>query len=435
MQSDCQWDGSPRLGEGGPLTEGLPQDWQMRFVWITREIPLNPDNGQLIYSNGLIRGLLKRGATGKLVAYGRSGVGDVKLSGLTIEAVPRARGSRIFSLVSKWYSDSWRFKSRQFERVLGDIYWPSVDVVVIDYFSMGWVLDVVEKATKLLATPPVLVHVSHNYESLLRLQVAKSQRNWFKRWIMCFDARKAGKIERRLVDACDLLVVNTDEDKAQFQRDAPQKRIVTLTPAYDGEIRAARAITSSLPRRVVAVGSFEWVAKQSALRRFLQKAEQPFTKAGIELLVVGRISTDIMQELTSKHPFCRFTGCVDDVKPYIPNARIGVVVDDIGGGFKHKLLYYIFGGVAAAAIRSQAAGLPVNMDRDIIARDSIEDLVAAIVEHIDDIPTLDEMRERCWQLCARAFSWDERGARLAEAIWHARNRSVPSILPDHQPAF
>lgn len=236
---------------------------------------------------------------------------------------------------------------------------------------------------------------------------------------MRFDARKAGRTERQLVEACDLLAVNTDDDKAQFQRDAPHKSIITLTPGYDGEIRPTRPITTSLPRRVIAVGAFEWIAKQSALRRFLQIAERPFREAAIEFLVVGRAPREFIQELSAKHPFCRFTGPVEDVKSYIPEARIGVVVDDVGGGFKHKFLYYIFGGVAAAAIRSQISGLPLDPERDIIARGSMDELVSAIVERIDDIKTLDGMRQRCWDACARAFGWDERGERLAEAIRQA----------------
>lgn len=414
---------------------GCGQKQEMRFIWITREVPLNPDNGMFIYSNALIRGLLMAGAIGTLVAFERKEADGASAPGLSIEAVRRTRKPSVFSLITKWYSDSWRFKSRQFQRTLRRLSWQDVDVVVIDYFSMGWVLDTVEKCIRDTARRPLLVHISHNYESLLRMQVAESQKNRIKRWIMRFDARKAGRTERQLVQACDLLVVNTDEDKAHFQRDVPDKKIVTITPGYDGEILPARAITASLPRRVIAVGSFDWIAKQSALRRFLETAERPFRERGIEFLVVGRAPRDLIQELTAKHSFCRFTGPVVDVKSYVPDARIGVVVDDIGGGFKHKFLYYIFGGVAAAALRSQTSGLPINPDRDIIARNSMEELVAAIVEHIDDIATLDGMRERCWELCARAFSWDERGERLADAMRQAVNSSTADVASCHPAAF
>lgn len=401
------------------MEEAIRQGHGIRFIWITREVPLNPDNGLLIYSNGLIRGLLKAGATGEVVAYARQGADGAAVPGLTIEAVPRARKSTVLSLASKWYSDSWRFKSSQFQLILERLPWENVDAVVIDYFSMGWVLDTVQKALRRVRRRPLLVHISHNYESLVRMQVAESQRNRFRRWVMRFDAKKAGKTERRLVEACDLLVVNTDDDNAQFRRDAPDKTIVTLTPGYDGEIRPTRAITALLPRRVIAVGAFEWIAKQSALRRFLEIADGPFREAAIEFLVVGRAPTQLIQELAAKHSFCRLTGPVEDVKSYIPDARIGVVVDDVGGGFKHKFLYYIFGGVAAAAMRSQISGLPVDPARDIIAQDSMEELVTAIVDHIDDIATLDGMRQRCWDACARAFAWEERGDRLAEAIRQA----------------
>jgi glycosyltransferase involved in cell wall biosynthesis len=90
--------------------------------------------------------------------------------------------------------------------------------------------------------------------------------------------------------------------------------------------------------------------------------------------------------------------------------------DEVGGGFKLKLLDYVFGGLPIATIGSQFNDLPLDMDRDAIARENVADLVAAIVEAMDDIPRLEAMRRRALAACEGRFDWAERGARLAEAI-------------------
>lgn len=386
-----------------------------RFIWLAPEIPFNPDSGQLIYSNGLLRGLLETGAQGVLIAFAREQSREYPL-GLEVKAVSRPKRWRPLSLFSTLHSDAWRLRNEESAACLRAAVLAQPDIIVIDYFATGWALPIVREALSGRRRRPVLVYLAHNYESDLRKQVANSMRNPIWHLVLRIDAWKAARLERDLCNTCDLIVANTDEDKRRFEASFPGKFAITLSPAYDGDITATRPITAALPRKVLIVGAFDWIAKQTNLRRFLAAAQKPFQAAGIDLLVVGRAQRSFIEELTRKHPFCKFTGPVEDVRPFLSSARIGVMPDEVGGGFKHKYLYYIFSGLAVATFRSQTAGLPVNVDRDMIARDSLEGLVAGIVEGIDDIPRLEEMRRRCWEACAQAFSWTDRARRLRVAI-------------------
>jgi polysaccharide biosynthesis protein PslH len=388
----------------------------MRFVWITKENPLESGSGARIYSNGLLRGLLNTGATGTLVANELPGTKPVAVDGLTQRFATPMRRFRAFSLLTNLHSDAYRMKNAEIAFLFRQALDENPDTVVIDYYATGWVLEIFEEVFRKTRKRPVLVYISHNYEPVVRRQVAGSVKNPLMRLIIKLDAEKGVRHDQQLVQAADLVVVNTDEDKLAYLKDAPGRTFVTLTPAYDGEIQPTRPIDESRPRRAVIMGSLDWIAKQMTLRRFLKHAEGPFKSAGIELLVVGRAPQAFIEELAEKHPFCKFTGTVDDVRPYLADARIGIMPDDVGGGFKHKNLYYIFAGLPIATIRSQFAGMPVDTDRDVIAADSIEELVHTVVASIDDIPRLDGMRQRCWDACAKAFDWSDRGRRLRECI-------------------
>lgn len=388
----------------------------MKFVWVTTEAPWNPENGPNIYAEALIRGLLETGATGTLIAYERRRAANVIVPGLDQTLLPLSGRNRIWSLFSPLQSDAWRRRSAQFEHALRRALQSGPDVLIIDYFAMGWTLDVAEKTIAAGTRRPLLVYISHNYESGVRFQVARSVGNPLMRPIVYIDAYKAAKLEKRLMDACDLITVHTGEDRACYEADVPGKPIIILTPGYDGQIAPTEPLNATRPRRVIILGSFEWIAKRTNLTRFLRAAKDPFEAAGIEVLVVGVAPEDFIRSVSLRYPFCKFTGWVDNVLPYLSSGRLGLMADYVGGGFKHKYLYYIFNGLPVATYRSEVVGLPVIPERDMIARNTPEELVHAIVDCIDDIQMLDGMRQRCWESCASAFLWSDRAELLRKTL-------------------
>ena len=81
-------------------------------------------------------------------------------------------------------------------------------------------------------------------------------------------ARKAAVLERAIVDAADLVTAIAPGDAALYCARRSGRPVIELPPGYDGRRVAERRITADMPRRVVMVGSFEWVAKQINLRDF-----------------------------------------------------------------------------------------------------------------------------------------------------------------------
>lgn len=110
-------------------------------------------------------------------------------------------------------------------------------------------------------------------------------------------------------------------------------------------------------------------------------------------------------------------GFVDDIAPHFAKARIAVVAEEIGGGFKLKFLDYIFGRVAIATLGHAAAGLPDEIRRTLTAPDNVDELVQAIVTAIDDVGALDAMQQAALVAAQARFRWSDRGAALvAKAI-------------------
>jgi glycosyltransferase involved in cell wall biosynthesis len=395
----------------------------MKFLWISRDVPLQPAAGDQAYSNGLIRSFVGAGAHGVLVAHGNPGGPATSVPGLDVIAIPRARRADPLSLLTPLPADACRNISKAFIAAISAALKPDIDVVFVDYYAMGWVLPSVRKIIASWPSRPVLAYISHNYEQIVRPEAAQTAPPGPMRLIRGFDAAKGARLERQIASHVDLITANTDEDRLHFQRLAPLTRVITLVPAYSGRSICDRPITAESPRRAVISGSSDWIAKRDHLKKFIREAEAPFRSAGIELLLVGRLQPKLREEIREISTVTRPVGWVDDLGAEIAKARIGIMPDETGGGFKHKYMDYIFGGAVVAAISSQIQGLPGTPRDYVIAEPDQPSLVAAVVRAMDDIPRLEQMRQAALSACADAFNWADRGEKLMRTLDELRSET------------
>src|SRR5690606_674289 len=144
------------------------------------------------------------------------------------------------------------------------------DCIVFDGIGSGWALDPVCRTLAAAGRRSRLVYLSHNHEESTRRAVAAgAQGNPLRAALLRRDARKVGWLERRMVEAVDLVTAITPEDAARFRTRAADKPILVMPPGYDGRRVAERRITGEIPRRAIIVGSFQWIAKQMNLRDFV----------------------------------------------------------------------------------------------------------------------------------------------------------------------
>jgi len=233
---------------------------------------------------------------------------------------------------------------------------------------------------------------------------------------------KVRALERQIVANVDVLSAISDEDLGALQTTLPREQTVTLTPGYSGAIVRERFIGDWTPRRVVIVGSFRWVMKQENLARFIACADPVFAQNNIHLDVVGDVPDELLAQLRPKCQATTFHGFVDDMAPLLSQARIAVVPELIGGGFKLKFLDYFFTRVPVATLAAAAAGLPPPLRSQLIASESLESLVASIVRNMDNTAQLNERQDRAFHIARTLFRWEDRGVRLKHAISHLQHQ-------------
>jgi polysaccharide biosynthesis protein PslH len=428
---------APKLATPAPAPAPAPVGQRLRCLWIARYIPYPLDAGAKVYSAKLAESLAEAGAMVRFLGFGD--VRAVQERGANIEwrEVPghkRGYAAAAFSALPIAAAiDATRGYRTLLESQLGE-HW---DAIVFDGYGSGWALNrCLAHRSDAKSPPPVLVHVSHNHEAnLWQLMAGECRGSALKRMALRNNANKASTLERRLVRASDLLTTVSDEDRRSLGAALDDTRAIVLTPGYDGRSALARRIGAGTPRRVILMGSFRWVVKRENLVRFLALADPVFEEHGIELDVIGEVPPDLLPELRARCRATRFHGFVADVEPFFARARLGVVPECIGGGFKLKFLDYIFGRLPVATLSQAAAGLPPELRRTLLTTDTLDGLVRAIVSHMDRIGELNRMQESAFALAEERYRWNTRGDELKRAIAEVQQQAARRAADgDHLPA-
>lgn len=393
----------------------------MRCLWLTWVDPVPEHDGQRIYSGQLIRSTAGAGAELHVLcaaderSHRRDGDREGQITwGLVRHDFPPAWASIASPLPRIAHRSGVPAMRQRLAAALAGTAW---DCIVFDGIGSGWALDPVRRALAGSGHRTRLVYLSHNHEESTRRTVAAgAQGNPLRTTLLRRDARKVGWLERRMVETVDLVTAITPDDAARFRARAGTKPILVMPPGYDGRRVGERLITGAVPRRAIIVGSFQWIAKQMNLRDFLLAADPLFAAAGAELEIVGSGDPEFFDELRGGLRATRLVGRVESVDPHLDNARIAVVAERLGGGFKLKVLDYVFNRLPIAALEGSVAGTPLTPDLSMLTFADHRPLAKGVLAALDDLDLLNRLQASAFRACAERFNWSDRGERLAATI-------------------
>ncbi len=396
----------------------------LRCLWLTRMDPAPPDAGDLAYSFHLLTSLSRAGVRLTVLAMRRTGgrARTAEVGGIEWIIVPwegggkLGRGAAQRSLFSRLPNVAKQYDTSSFRRALRRQMARGWDAIAVDHLGMGWVWPAVQ-AYRRRNTGVVSVYIAHGYESDFRLAMARNfNGNIFHKLALRLDAVKAGRLERGIARSATFFSAITSEDRNRFGN---LSNSVVLTPGYAGVAADARTITATTPRRVVLFGSALWLAKQMNMIEFVEAADELFARQQIELWVVGKVP-DHMQGRSVRAT--RFLGFVEDPQPIFRTARMGIVPERTGGGFKLKTLDYIFNRIPIAALNGSTAGLPLMPGLHYLSFPSIPELAQGVAVAIDNIELLNNLQETAYAECRARFDWADRGRALYDAMLQAHGR-------------
>lgn len=383
-------------------------------------MPLN--TGDRLYTAGLAAALARAGARVKFLGLRsiddtsapREGLDEAVLW----EEVAGSPATTFKALGSRYPVVAARHFTNEYVKALRrELSSGQYDAVVLDQYGMVWALPELRRGPGRALT----VHIAHDFESEVTRQIARSyEGSSIKKVALHLNAVKTRWAELELAKNCDVVVSLTSEDAGEFRKLSSNHVTLVIPPGYSGEKLARREITSATPRRVVLIGSFQWIAKQINLENFLNSAANNIQRAGVDLQVIGSIPSDLRLRLASEFPFVSFRGFVPDIAAEMAEARLALVIDEVGGGFKLKILDYIFNRCPIAAVRASLGGVPPDLQRHFLTASTAVELSSLLVNRIDDFDFLNSVQVEAFDAADALFDWDKCGALLFSCLMDSR---------------
>lgn len=258
------------------------------------------------------------------------------------------------------------------------------------------------------------VYIAHNVDNRVRVDAARELRNPLLRQLVIFDGKKGAQLEQRVILGSDCMTAITPEDLVDFNRLDPELPKLVLRPAYNGARRAARAIDASAARCAVLVGSFDWYAKQVNLLELLEAHAEALAqgKVDFELRIAGRMHSKLVEDLTRQYPHLDLRPSFDWLEDVLNDARVALVLERLGSGFKLKILDYIFARVPIVAYPHAMAGSGLRPGVDFFGVETMREAMAGIQGVIDDFTVLNRLQEAAFDRSSHLYDWDARRVAL-----------------------
>lgn len=396
----------------------MPSMRRKRILILSRLFPYAPARGgDMSYSRGLAASFAQVAEVTAVVASnGVQPDGPVDRDGVRWIIAGAPRKGRMGSVFTRLPNIAWRGQTPAYAAAVDVALQEDFDAIVIDHIGSYHVL---RKALAYRARRPDtrISYISHEHEASVRVEkYAAYGGNPLLRLALKLDGIKVGNTELDLVRSVDLLSLINPDDAARYEAQVPGVRHTTLTPGYQGNSVTQRRIDASVPRRVVVLGGRESKQKQVILERWLEQAAPIFHRAGVEMAVVGPIDDALGDTLSSRYSTVRFMGFVDDIEAFLSTCRASVVADFLGGGFKVRLLTYVFNRVPMFGMKGAISGLGVHAPTAFAEFGDLATLARGVCDRIDDFDYLNSLQDHAFYGCKGLFDWADRGMRFVQAL-------------------
>lgn len=385
----------------------------MRVLFLTRVFPLPAHAGDLRYSVELAEALAAHPDLDVTVFCGsgfREPPAESHARWAGTDTLP-GRGADIRGLLGRFPRGAQRAMPPPAHRALAALLdRETFDIALLNESVMAPAMWLLEHH----GVPAV--YVSHNVDADIRPAIAAKVRNPAKRFLHRRDAEKYRRMELDLLKRVRGLTTITSEDFARYRTLAPTLPAIVVTPGF----RPVSQVPS-LPMRdrqpvALLLGSFEWNAKIANLEEILNAYQRYRADTGhvrFSLRIAGRSRPGLFDRLSRQHNSVEFISRFDELSDVVTDARIGLVLETMGGGFKLKTLDYVFSDLAVVGYPHALAGTDLDPETDYFRVDGPEDAMRRINDLMDETDRLETAARNARRKAVAAYDWDDRAQKMA----------------------
>ena len=286
------------------------------------------------------------------------------------------------------------------------------DVAVFD-FAHAAVL-----APETLPCPSVMF--THNVEAEIFKRHLDVATNPAHKAIWANQYRKMRRFEQRALRTFDVAVAVSERDARQFVDEYAVAEPYVIPTGVDLEFFTFEAPMRA--RDVVFLGSMDWMANQEGVTFFMDEVwDEIVTRVpDARMTVVGRAPPEAMIRAAEKRRLnWRFTGFVDDVRPYVQGSSVSVIPLRVGGGTRLKVYEAMAMGSPVVSTAIGVEGLPVEPGKHYVLADSPADFAVAVADLLLDEAARIRIAREARSVVEEKFSYTVAARAFEEACFLA----------------
>jgi len=214
----------------------------------------------------------------------------------------------------------------------------------------------------------------------------------------------------------------SEADARSFNRHFPWAKCAVIENGVDEEYFSSDAISSSsvlkMKHEMVFEGSMSFQPNIDAAQYFANEIF-PLIKSSVpdaRLIIVGRSPVPCILALQSEN--IDVTGTVEDIRPYLSQARIFVCPMRTGAGIKNKILQAWAMSMAVVSTSAGSGSLTVIDGKDIIIRDDPKEFAKAVIELFEDNGQMLSLGSAGRDRILKQYTWNEKSVELRD-LMHA----------------
>jgi len=402
----------------------MDQEPAPRALWVLSEIELPPHGGSAVYTRGLMDALVRQGVSVSAFGISRSTAPHGSAIDWRLVAAQRRRGV-LLPAFSRLPLMSARLPVRMMRPQLVELLGERWNVVIISHIMSVWALKPVLRAKAEGLIGDVWYAAQNDEARVWKESLELGTSSWVERLARAWDLPKVQRAQQRLLSGVSIVTTITESDRAALSQGS--KRTVVASPGVSTPPGRWLRPAAARPRAVVIAGSLTWRLKLKNLEEFLRSASTSLQNSEIGVVIAGKMQQADMLQLRAQYPWADVRGELDDLRSIYDLGRLAVVPEALGGGFKLKILDYVYSGLAIVSMPCAMEGLPLVADKHYAGGSDAGALIQSVIELIDDCDRIDALAHSARSACEEAFDWDRTGSLLAGLMGgHATKEEMSS---------
>jgi polysaccharide biosynthesis protein PslH len=319
-------------------------------------------------------------------------------------------------------------RSEDGKAVVATLLGEGFDVVVADFVHSAVLFD---------APPRRSVLFTHNIEAEIFARHVRHAGNIVRRAVWRGQRRKMAAFEARWLPVFDKVIAVSERDLAFFVENYGVRGGEAIPTGVDFDYFAFDP--GLVPPKVrdsggelVFTGSMDWPANIDAMRYCMDSIWPIIAKARslARLTVVGRNPPpDLVAEAKRRGFNWRFTGLVEDIRPFVRAANVYIVPLRVGGGTRIKIYEAMAMRRPVVSTSIGVEGLPLEAGRHYRRADQPADFAAAVLDLLDRPEKGSDLAEEAYIFILKRFSNRRVAAQFEEICRRVMAGSEP--VPSH----